>query len=175
MENKNLWNDAARYGFVIGLVSIGFNLLSQVRAGMLLATISLVVFLVLTYYFTKRRAAAYGNGEQGYGYGRCLVFILCMMLFAGFLEGAYQILASKWLFAEAYAANLDASLAMLNNTGFYTTEQLETIARMMRSPLVVLFSNILGSVIKGGFFGLFIAALAKREPNVFADGDSGHE
>ena len=32
------------------------------------------------------------------------------------------------------------------------------------------FSGMLASAIKGGFFGLFIAAFTKRDPDVFSEG-----
>ena len=40
--------------------------------------------------------------------------------------------------------------------------------RMLYSPLALIFSAIVGALIKGGFFGLFISAYARREAPVFA-------
>ena len=62
------------------------------------------------------------------------------------------------------------SIAMLENTGFYTGDQIEMMMKLMRSPLVQIFSGMLASAIKGGFFGLFIAAFTKRDPDVFSEG-----
>lgn len=93
MEKKNLWNDAAKYGAIIALASIAFTVVGMYWSNGLLRFVSLVVFITLLYLFTRRRAQRYGGGENGYSYGQCLLFILCMMLFTGILEGAYQIVA----------------------------------------------------------------------------------
>jgi hypothetical protein len=93
-----------------------------------------------------------------------------VMLCAGFIEGAFMGVASNWLFAARYEAMIGPSIAMLENTGFYTGDQIEMMMKLMRSPLVQLFSGMLASAIKGGFFGLFIAAFTKRDPDVFSEG-----
>ena len=63
--------------------------------------------------------------------------------------------------------------------GVYTDDQLEMAVemarRMMRSPIWLILSGVLGSVIKGVFFGLIVAAFAKRNPDVFAGGDDGED
>ena len=87
-----------------------------------------------------------------------------------FIEGAFMGVASNWLFAARYEAMIGPSIAMLENTGFYTGDQIEMMMKLMRSPLVQLFSGMLASAIKGGFFGLFIAAFTKRDPDVFSEG-----
>lgn len=172
MEKKNLWNDAAKYGALIALVSIAFTVVGMYWTSGLLTFVSLVVFITLLYLFTKRRAMQYGDGERGYSYGQCLLFILCMMLFTGILEGAYQIVASNWLFAARYNEMMSQSLSLFENMGLYTDDQLEVMAsmarRMLRSPVWLLFSSILGNVIKGLFFGLIVAIFARRTPDVFA-------
>ena len=77
--------------------------------------------------------------------------MVSVMLCAGFIEGAFMGVASNWLFAARYEAMIGPSIAMLENTGFYTGDQIEMMMKLMRSPLVQLFSGMLASAIKGGF------------------------
>ena len=153
MEKKNFWNEAAKYGVIMALVAILFDVLGFYVQNTLLSLLSLVIFVLLLGYLTKRRAERFG--ARGYGYGQCL----------GFMG-----VASNWLFAARYEAMIGPSIAMLENTGFYTGDQIEMMMKLMRSPLVQLFSGMLASAIKGGFFGLFIAAFTKRDPDVFSEG-----
>ena len=154
MEKKNFWNEAAKYGVIMALVAILFDVLGFYVQNTLLSLLSLVIFVLLLGYLTKRRAERFG--ARGYGYGQCL--------------GAFMGVASNWLFAARYEAMIGPSIAMLENTGFYTGDQIEMMMKLMRSPLVQLFSGMLASAIKGGFFGLFIAAFTKRDPDVFSEG-----
>ena len=146
MEKKNFWNEAAKYGVIMALVAILFDVLGFYVQNTLLSLLSLVIFVLLLGYLTKRRAERFG--ARGYGYGQCLGFMVSVMLCAGFIEGAFMGVASNWLFAARY----------------------EAMMKLMRSPLVQLFSGMLASAIKGGFFGLFIAAFTKRDPDVFSEG-----
>lgn len=172
MEKKNLWNDAAKYGAIMGLLSIVFGVIANFVQGFWLSLLALALFVTLLFLFTRRRVRIYGDGPAGYGYGQCLKYIFLMMLFAGILDGAYQIVAVNWLFAAHYDEMLNTTLATLASSGFYTEEQLDLVIGMtrnlMHSPLYLVFSSVLGAVIKGVFFGLIVSAYVKREPNVFA-------
>lgn len=168
MKKNNFWNDAARYGVIMALVAILFDVLGFYVQNRLLSLLSLVVFVLLLGYFTKRRVAEYG--AKGYSYGQCLGFMVCVMLCAGFIEGAFMGVAANWLFVAKYDAMMSQSVGVLESTGFYTGDQLALIMKWMRSPLWLIFGGMLGSAVKGGFFGLFIAAFTKRDPDVFSEG-----
>lgn len=172
MEKNNFWNDAARYGAIIALAAIAFTVLGFYVQNTLLTLLSLVVFVLLLTWAMKRRVAEYGATERGYSYGRCLGFMVCVMLCAGFLEGAFMSVAANWLFAAKYDAMMGQTVGILESMDFYTADQIELMMKLMRSPLVQIFSGMLGSVIKGGFFGLFIAAFTKRDPDVFSEGSN---
>lgn len=169
MEKTNFWNDAAKYGAVMALAAIAVDVLGFYVQSMLLSLLWLVVFVLLLTYFTRRRVAQYG--AAGYSYGRCLGFMVCVMLCAGFLEGAFMGVAANWLFEAKYEAMLAPSIQMLESTGFYTGDQLTWIMKMMRSPLWLIVGNMIGSAFKGAFFGLFIAAFTKRDPDLFSESD----
>lgn len=163
MEKSNFWNDAARYGAIIALAAIVFDVLGFYVQNSLLSLLSLVVFVLLLTWAMKRRVAEYGATERGYSYGRCLGFMVCVMLCAGFIEGAFMGVAANWLFVAKYDAMMSQSVGVLESTGFYTGDQLALIMKWMRSPLWLIFGGMLGLAVKGGFFGLFIAAFTKRD------------
>lgn len=169
MEKTNFWNDAARYGVIMALVAIVFDTVNLYTQHALLSLLSLVVFVFLLTWFMKLRVMRYGS--NGYSYGRCLGFMVCVMLCAGFIEGAYMSAAANWLFAAQYDAQMSQQIALLENTGFYTADQLSLMVRMLRSPLMLIFSSMVGSAIKGGFFGLFIAAYTRREAQLFGQNE----
>ena len=102
MKNK-FWNEASRGGAILGLTAMAFGLLAMVlpqSVGFVLNLASFVVTLYLLFYFTKRRADQFP--KEGYSYAQCLGFIVAMGIFAGIIAGAYQIVASNFLFPEKY-------------------------------------------------------------------------
>lgn len=167
MKNNNFWNDAARYGTLIGSAAILFSLIGTWNSSALLSVAWLSVFVVLLFYITRRRVALHATPEEGYGYGRCLGYILAMMLFSGFMEGVYTWLSANWLFPELYAEQMGRSIAMLENSGFYSSAQVEMAISMMRSPIVLIFAGIFAAVLRGLIFGLVVAAFTQRVPNIF--------
>lgn len=170
MGKSNFWNDAAKYGAAMALVAIVFDTLGFFVQNTLLSLLSLVVFVLLLTYFTKKRVAE--HGADGYSYGQCLGFMVCVMLCAGFIEGAYMSLAANWIFEAKYQEIIIAPLiAMLDSTGLYTGDMLDKMMRWMRSPLWLIFGGMLGSAIKGGFFGLFIAAFTQHDVDIFTEDD----
>ena len=93
MEKKTFWNEAAKYGVIMALVAILFDVLGFYVQNTLLSLLSLVIFVLLLGYLTKRRAERFG--ARGYGYGQCLGFMVSVMLCAGFIEGALMGVASN--------------------------------------------------------------------------------
>ena len=177
MEKTNFWHDASKYGALLGIEEIAFNLLSMVWPGMLNMLLHLAVFITLLFLFTKRRAALYGGGASGYSYGQCFKFILVISIFAGILCGVYEIFARNVFFTAQYQSALDVSMnavLQLNLPGSNMGQMQEMMQRVMFSPFWILFGSILGLIIKGGFWGLFVAAFAKRDPSPFAE-DNGRE
>lgn len=167
MNKSNFWNDAASCGVYMALLAIGFDIVGFYTQHALLSLLSLVLFVLLLTWCMKRRVAAYATDREGYGYGRCLGFMVAVMLCAGFLEGAFMSVAANWLFAAKYDAMMNSSISMLESTGFYTSDQLDLILHWLHSPLWLILGSMIGAAFKGAFFGLFIAAFTRREPNLF--------
>ncbi|MEG1622822.1 MAG: DUF4199 domain-containing protein [Alistipes sp.] len=175
MEKTNFWKDVSIYGTLLGIEEIAFVLLQLLKPNMAITMLNIAVFVTLLYLFTKRRATLYGDSEQGYSYGKCLKFIFWMTVLAGILCGAYEILARNFFFAARYQEITDQMIAALMQTNMYSAEQLTLMQKMITYPLMTLFSGVIGLVIKGLFFGLFIATFTKREPNIFVNNKEADE
>ena len=169
MGNTRFYEDAARGGVWLGIAESAFTALGMWRPSALVSLAGVAVTVTLMLLFTKRRAAVYG-GDEGYSYGQCLKFILCMSLFAGVLRGAYSIGAAHFICPGKYHEIVDRVVVTLSQTGLYDKPMLERIRelyeKMFFSPLWVVLTNVLSMVMEGLFFGLIVAAFARREPQL---------
>ena len=171
MKNK-FWNEASRGGAILGLVTMAFALLGMVlpqSVGFVLNLASFVVTLYLLFYFTKRRADQFP--KEGYSYAQCLGFIVAMGIFAGIIAGAYQIVASNFLFPEKYEEMYNPIIATYAQMGTFDNNMMDTMKTLMRSylfsPIPVLITQVLASIFTYGFYGLFVALGTKREADIF--------
>lgn len=170
MKKQTFWSDASRYGAILGGVEIVFLLAGALlRGNGLLSLLELVVFIYLLYRFTNRRAALYGASE-GYSYGNGLRFILWTSIFAGILCGAYEIVARNWIFPAYYHEQLQQSLVALSQLKLSNAQLSEVQAmseKVSFSPIWIVLGDTLGMLLRGLFFGLFVAAFTRREPDIF--------
>lgn len=171
MKNK-FWNEASRGGAILGLVTMAFSLLGMVLPtsfGFVINLASFVVTLYLLFYFTKRRADQFP--KEGYSYAQCLGFIVAMGIFAGIIAGAYQIVASNFLFPEKYEEMYNTIIATYAQLGTFDNNMMDTMKTLMRSylfsPIPVLITQVLASIFTYGFYGLFVALGTKREADIF--------
>lgn len=171
MKNK-FWNEASRGGAILGLTAMAFALLAMVlpqSVGFVLNLASFVVTLYLLFYFTKRRADQFP--KDGYSYAQCLGFIVAMGIFAGIIAGAYQIVASNFLFPEKYEEMYNTIIATYAQMGTFDNNMMDTLKTLMRSylfsPIPVLITQVLASIFTYGFYGLFVALGTKREADIF--------
>ena len=151
MNQTNFWNDAAKYGAVIGGASAVCSLLGDATGAGFFGLIGLALYIGLLLYYTRKRATSRSTREEEYGYGRRL----------GFINTAYTILASRILFTDKYAELYEQSFALLSKTGLYTGEMISQMALMVQSPLWITFSSVTGQALLGLLFGLVLAALAQ--------------
>ncbi len=171
MKNK-FWNEASRGGAILGLVTMAFSLLGMVLPtsfGFVINLASFVVTLYLLFYFTKRRADQFP--KEGYSYAQCLGFIVAMGIFAGIIAGAYQIVASNFLFPEKYEEMYNTIIATYAQLGTFDNNMMDMMKTLMRSylfsPIPVLITQVLASIFTYGFYGLFVALGTKREADIF--------
>lgn len=81
MNQTNFWNDAAKYGAVIGGASAVCSLLGDATGAGFFGLIGLALYIGLLLYYTRKRATSRSTREEEYGYGRRLGFIIAMALF----------------------------------------------------------------------------------------------
>lgn len=179
MKNT-FWNEASRGGAILGAASVAFTcvgLFLPQGAVFVMEVVSFVVTLYLLFYFTKKRADKYP--KQGYAYAQCLGFMVAMGVFAGIILGAYQIVASNFLFADIYEQKYQAALAVYAQYGGFDNNMMDmltsTIHSYIFSPIPALISNVLASIFTYGFYGLFISIGTKREADIFDKTTSDEE
>lgn len=178
MENS-FWNEVAKVGAVMAVVQILAavgDLFLKPALAMPTTLFLLAVFVVLLLLFVRRRVAS--AGADGYSYGQCMKYIFWSMVFAGILYAAWEIVARNLFFPERYEAQINEALALLPRV--YSAEQLDMAVAMARSmffsPIWLVVLSVLTCVVKGCFFGFFIAAFAQREADIFSDsGQNDHE
>lgn len=171
MNRINFWHDASKYGALLGAEEIVFLLIGITIPSMWFTLLNIIVFVALLYLFTRERVRRYGGGEEGYGYGQCFRFIVVISLFAGILTGVYEVFARNVFFTDIYRQALDQSMGILTQMRLPNTDMgtvREMTQQAMFSPLWILFGNVFAMLIKGGFFGLFVAAFVRRSPSPFA-------
>lgn len=172
MAKNNFWSDASRGGAILGLVGVAFLLLGMAISSIafIASLANFVITIYLLFYFTRRRSMLYA-AEEGFTYSQSLGFIVAIGLFAGIISGAYQIIASNFLFSEMFEESLATTISTLKQTGIYNNEMMDQMTSTMRayifSPIPSLLSNIVGNVLLFGFYGLFISIGTKREPDIF--------
>lgn len=178
MAKNSFWNEASRCGAVIGLITVALSLLGMaVQSINFIASLAnFVVTIYLLFYYTRRRAQRF---SEGYTYTQCLGFIVAIGIFAGIIAGAYQIVASNFLFTETFEQTMNTTITTLQQSGLYTNEMMDQMGDMMRSytfsPIPVLISNIIGNILLFGFYGLFISIGTKHEPDIFDNNYSDEE
>ena len=171
MAQNSFWSEASRGGAILGLAGVVFSLLGMALPSIafIASLANFVVTIYLLFYFTRRRSMLFT--EEGFTYTQSLGFIVAMAIFAGIIAGAYQIVASNFLFSDTFEESVATSLATLKQTGLYNNDMMDQMSSTMRSyifsPIPALLSNIVGNVLLFGFYGLFISIGTKREPDIF--------
>lgn len=171
MSKNSFWNDASRCGAIVGAVHAAFACLGMCFTSMalLISLVALVAQIWLLARYASRRSALFV--KEGFSYSQSLGFIVSMGLFAGVVSGAYEIVASNFLFTETYESNLNNILAVYSQLGTFDNAALDSMSKLYRSmlfsPVPVLLTQVFSLVLSYGFYGLFISIGTKREPALF--------
>lgn len=180
MTKSSFWRDASQGGAGLGLAGVIFSLAGMLwsAGGFIFNLANFVVTIYLLFYYTRRRSMLY-SAEEGFSYTQSLGFIVAMGIFAGIIAGAYQVVASNFLFTEMFEQTVATSLETLKQTGIYNNDMMDQMSGLMRSyifsPIPVLISNVVGNVLIFGFYGLFISIGTKREIDIFSTDDQEDE
>lgn len=174
MKKSTFWSDASRGGAILGLANIAITTLGIIfpKLSGVVSFASIIIIIYLLFAFTRRRAMLFT--KEGFSYGQSLGFIAAMSIFAGIIIGAYQIVASNWLFTAHYEELYKLIMTTLAQAGI-SNDEIDVTAKlyhsMLFSPLPALVWSIIGSIIGNGFYGLFISIGTKREPDMFDNTD----
>ena len=171
MSKNTFWNDASQYGAIVGAVHVLFAFLrmSFQPMALLISLVALVAQIWLLARFTSLRSSLFV--QEGFSYAQSLGYIVSMAIFAGIVSGAYEIIASNFLFTEKYEESLNNLIAVYSQMGTFDNAALDSMSKVYRSmlfsPVPVLLRQIFSLVLSYGFYGLFISIGTKREPDIF--------
>ena len=171
MKQNTFWRDASRAGAIIGAVGVVTSLLAMLLPSIAFVAnlINFVATIYLLFYFTRQRAALYA--KEGFSYTMSIGFMAGIAIFTGIIMGAYNIVASNFLFTEQVEQALQTIIATYSSMGAMDNNTLDSVQEISRmylfSPIPVLLSNILSHILTFGFYGLFIAIGTKREADIF--------
>ena len=103
--SRTEWREAATGGLYAGLAYALLTIAAHAGRSMpgLVTILNAVSFFSFAgfLYFYARRMAAYAGGD-GFSYGRSLLFVLKMSLFAGVLAGVGQFVLVNWIDPEGF-------------------------------------------------------------------------
>ncbi len=161
--SRTEWREAATGGLYAGLAYALLTIAAHAGRSMpgLVTILNAVSFFSFAgfLYFYARRMAAYAGGD-GFSYGRSLLFVLKMSLFAGVLAGVGQFVLVNWIDPEGFREQFDLMVANMAGGGMgeKEAEMAGSLGlKLMRNPLFAVFSGIFSMLIYGGLLGLLIS------------------
>ena len=168
--SRTEWREAATGGLYAGLAYALLTIAAHAGRSMpgLVTILNAVSFFSFAgfLYFYARRMDAYAGGD-GISYGRSLLFILKMSLFAGVLAGVGQFVLVNWIDPEGFREQFDLMVANMAGGGMgeKEAEMAGSLGlKLMRNPLFAVFSGIFSMLIYGGLLGLLISIFVVRRP-----------
>ena len=185
MEQKRFWSVAASEGGGIGLIlaaSMFFETYASLSGSVGLMGLMLVEWIavvVLHYWllnrYTKQYAAQF-SAEEGFPFFRGYGYVLVLSLFAGVILGLAQALYLHGVmgygaYIEQYASALKELLASSPASSQMEPMLKQMFAQLEAAPvpsvLQTAWNGVTGSILFGGLFGLIIAGVRSRRPELF--------
>ena len=171
ISRRMFWTEAMKGGSVIGLVVAAFQLLNQrFEVGAWLSMVSLAVFVFLLVVFT-RRMASYADPQEGFPYGRCMSFVLAMMIFTGIIVGLAVCLINNFMIKDQVTELVDIQMATVQD--LLPQQQFDSLYSAtyaaMFNPLVLILVSVFTYCLQGGVIGLFTSAMTQVRPDPFAE------
>lgn len=195
MTQETFWRDAARGGAIIGLLlSASFVVeysLNLFTAGMGMKIVQQIIsfgVFALHYYllhrFTRNRAALYPR-EDGFTFMQGYAFIQTVSALSGLIVGCTNfIYIHLFLGYDRFVELSSKALAELatqsgDNALTATINQAIALVHEAEEPTLIdtLFGSVLSGWLYGAVFGLIIAGVISRRPQLFdnRDNDQSHE
>lgn len=185
MEQKTFWSTAATQGGVIGLVlavSMWFETYASLsgRTGLMgLMLVEWIAVVILHYWllnrYTKQYAAQF-PAEEGSPFFRGYGYVLILSAFAGVILGLAQAVYLHGVmgygaYLEQYAASLKQILSQSPASSQMEPMLKQMFAQLEAAPvpsvLQTAWNGVTGSLLFGGLFGLIIAGVRSRRPELF--------
>lgn len=186
MERDNFWNNAAKYGAIIGaILAVSYVLetelaLTGVQAYYMMLGIEGIAVIVLHYYllhrFTRDRARLF-SAEEGFSFSQAYSQVMVLSGFAGIIVGIVQAVYLHLIlgysnYVDKYVSSLSNVLA--SNGGFPASmenmlSQVFTELQNATEPSILrtVWGGTFSSLLFGAIFGLIIAGVLSRNPKPF--------
>ncbi len=187
MERKTFWNEAAKWGVIVGLLlSVSFVVENLITVSgkmwlyylMMLEWIGVVVLhFWLLLRFAQNRSRLYG-AAVGFTFGQGYGAVMTVSAFAGVIVGVVQavylhlivgysnhierIIAAVTELVSKSGSQMPASMEELLSQSF---QQLRTAP--VPSVLQTVWGGLFSALFFGAVFGLIIAAITTRAPRPF--------
>lgn len=135
------------------------------------------IYVYLLFRFTKKHSMLYSS-EEGFSFGKAFSYVLTLSLFVSIIVGLGGYIFRH--FVIGYKEYVDGIVNMYTNilsstpmpaqmAGTYE-QMLDQIASQPEPGILsTISSSVWSYLLLGGFAGLIIAAVVKREPNIFGD------
>lgn len=187
MEGKTFWNEAAKWGVIVGvLLSVSFvleNLMTvSGRMGlyylMMLEWIGVVVLhFWLLLRFVQSRSSLYGAAD-GFTFGQGYGCVMVVSAFAGVIVGVVQAVYLHLIigYQNYIDRTIEAMTGLISKSGSQMPASFEGMLEQsfqqlrtapVPSVLESVWSGLFSSLLFGAVFGLIIAAIAARTPRPF--------
>lgn len=195
MERKTFWNEAARWGVIVGvLLSVSFvaeNLMTTSgRLGLYyLMMLEWVAVVVLHFWlllrFVRNQSASYG-ADEGFTFGQGYGCVMAVSAFAGVIVGVVQAVYLHLIvgYSNYVERTIEAMTNLISKSGFQMPASVEgmlaqSFEQLRTAPVPSVLQSVWGGLFStllfGAVFGLIIAAIATRAPRPFDETDATND
>lgn len=182
MIGKSFWQEVLRDGAILGLVMAASHLFESFMlfGDMSLSSMSLVVtiemlvaaiFFVWYLYRSAKRCSLEADPQIGFPYSTGLLYVFVMSVLSGVLVGLSHIIYINAI--GGYGAYVDAvvvrfeqmaELMPVDNSALFDQMIDQLTASEKPTAMQAIVSSVNNYIISGGFMGLIIAGVVRREP-----------
>lgn len=179
---SNFWNEACKYGAIIGgVMSLAYVIEQYLMLSGhffmmgLVWIAAAVTYIMLLYRLTRRRRDCYSS-EEGFSLGQGFGFILTLILASALIKGVVEYFFRSVVIGYAeYIDKLSGQLGLwFENQGVSGALEGQYVAMLRQlqevsepSIVATVWSSVFGNALLGLVLGLILAALLVRAPRPF--------
>lgn len=188
MKNNNLWNEAAKYGAIVGAIlsaSYLFELwmmLSGKTSNYAIMGLEWLLVVIVHYYllhrFTRQRSMLY-SATEGFTFGQGYGYLMAISAFAGIINGVVQFVTLHLIVGYSnYVDGYISAIQSIVSEGGGVPASMEGILaqsiqdlQMAPTPSILstIWGGVLVSLLFGAVFGLIIGGVLSRAPKPFEE------